>query len=101
MFFFIGGIQPKAVELDEGKRICPVCGLQTAKMKRLDHYLSLFFIPVLRLKKGEIFLECVRCGIIPPDGDDVSRGRRPILCPNCNREVSDGYRYCPFCGRRL
>lgn len=42
--------------------MCPSCGLPSAKLKRLDHYLSLFFIPIIPVKKGERFIECDRCG---------------------------------------
>ena len=101
MFFFIGGIQPKGVDLEEGKRMCPVCGLHTAQLRRLDHYLSLFFIPVLRVRKGEVFLECSRCGIVSPQAAEGYQGMRQDRCPRCNGEVSRQFRFCPFCGNRL
>jgi hypothetical protein len=63
MFFFIGGIQPKTIDLDDQPRMCPSCGLYKAKLKRADRYLSVFFIPVLRVKKGDPFLFCERCGV--------------------------------------
>jgi len=61
MFFFIGGVQPKTIELDEQPRICSSCGLCQARMKRVDHYISIFFLPILRIKKGEPFLLCEKC----------------------------------------
>ena len=60
-FFFIGGIQPKTVTLDRQARTCPACGLAGAYTRRTDHYLSLFFIPLVRVKKGEPYLYCQRC----------------------------------------
>jgi hypothetical protein len=63
MFFFIGGIQPKTIDLDNQPRMCPSCGLYQARLKRVDQYLSAFFIPVLRVKKGDPFLLCERCGV--------------------------------------
>ena len=69
MFFFIAGIQPKTVELDAPSRMCPKCGLYQAQLKRVDHYLSLFFIPLFPVKKGNPFLECRRCaGVFTESG---------------------------------
>jgi hypothetical protein len=47
---FIAGVSPKIKVLDQNPRRCPVCGLHQAYNKRMDHYLSLFFIPILRVK---------------------------------------------------
>ena len=70
MFFLIGGVQPKTVTLDETPGICSACGLAQARLKRVDHYLSLFFIPLFRVKKGDPVLICDRCGAISsPKGD--------------------------------
>ncbi|SPF39937.1 hypothetical protein SBDP1_280015 [Syntrophobacter sp. SbD1] len=65
MFFLIGGVQPKSVTVDETPRICPGCGLAQARLKRVDHYLSLFFIPLFPVKKGDPVLICDRCGEPP------------------------------------
>jgi len=62
MFFFIGGIGPRTVTLDKQARICPECGRLALYHKRIDHYLSLFFIPVFPVKRGEPFLSCEGCG---------------------------------------
>ncbi len=53
MFFFIGGVQPKTITLDDSRRLCPACGLAQARLKRTDQYLSLFFIPLFPVKRGE------------------------------------------------
>ena len=58
---FIAGVSPKTKVLDQNPRRCPVCGLHQAYHKRTDHYLSLFFIPIFRVKKGEPFIICERC----------------------------------------
>jgi uncharacterized C2H2 Zn-finger protein len=47
--------------MDDQPRVCPRCGLSSAYLKRLDHYISLFFIPLIPIKRGERFLECDRC----------------------------------------
>ena len=63
MFFLIGGVQPKTVTLDEVPGICAACGLAQARLKRVDHYLSLFFIPLFAVKKGDPVLICDRVGL--------------------------------------
>ncbi|HDG98820.1 MAG TPA: zinc ribbon domain-containing protein [Desulfobacterales bacterium] len=104
MFFFIGGIQPKTVILDETPRMCPSCGLYQARLKRLDHYLALFFIPLFRVKKGQPFLECQSCGAISPESGQVSFGTQEMpshTCPYCGKPLEPSYLYCPFCGRKI
>ncbi len=64
MFFFIGGVQPKTMTLDDTPRLCPACGLAQARLKRIDHYLSLFFIPLFPVKRGEPAVICDRCGAV-------------------------------------
>ena len=58
---FIAGVSPRITTLDEKPRMCPVCGLAQAYYKRVDQWLSLFFIPVIRVKKGEPFIMCEKC----------------------------------------
>ncbi|KIX13487.1 zinc ribbon domain-containing protein [Dethiosulfatarculus sandiegensis] len=105
VFIFIGGVQPKKTKLDDNPRTCPVCGLPSARLKRLDNYLSLFFIPVIPLKKGDVFLECERCGgVFSPDGERL--GARPgqgglPKCPNCGTSLQNEFEYCPKCGRKV
>lgn len=102
-FFFIGGIQPKTVDLEEGTRICPICGLSRAKLRRVDHYLSLFFIPLFPVKKGDPVLVCDRCGVVGDHTYGSNSGypkvRTDLICQNCGRLVEPHFKYCPFCGR--
>ena len=104
-FFFIGGVQPRKVKVDDQARACPRCGLPSARLKRLDHYISLFFIPIIPVKRGEPFLECDRCGGSfdetgqPPASP--SEFRAPQNCPQCGQPVSPEFRYCPNCGQRV
>ena len=100
MFFFIGGVQPKTVTVDDTPRMCPNCGLALARLKRTDHYIMIFFIPLLPIKKGQPFLHCSRCsGIFDESGRDMLGG--PISgrrCPRCGRELESDFTYCPYCG---
>ena len=101
---FIGGIQPKTKIIDSQARLCPVCGLVRARYRRVDHYLSIFFIPVLKVKKGEPFLTCDACQrdvhemIQAGEIGDELTGR---ICTGCGRELADDFRYCPGCGKRV
>ncbi|MGC8720501.1 MAG: zinc ribbon domain-containing protein [Thermodesulforhabdaceae bacterium] len=105
-FFFIGGVQPKTVTLDETPRLCPYCGLAQAKLKRIDHYISLFFIPILRIKKGEPLLICDRCGFTAREDEAYKVQRpqpveKPLRCPSCNMILDPSFRYCPHCGTKI
>jgi RNA polymerase subunit RPABC4/transcription elongation factor Spt4 len=96
-FFIIGGVQPRVKVLDEQPRRCPRCGLHQAYMKRVDHYISLFFIPLLRVKTGEPALVCDRCaGPVSESGSAAEK-----FCRFCNRAHPGDYGFCPVCGRRL
>ena len=104
MFFFIGGIQPKAVDLEDHPRMCPSCGLYQARLRRVDHYVSLFFIPLFRIRKGEAFVECRSCGGLSRESGEPWSGPltgEPRVCPECNRHVKSEYSFCPYCGRHL
>jgi hypothetical protein len=105
MFFFIGGIQPRTIDLDNQPRMCPSCGLYQARLKRVDQYISVFFIPVLRVKKGNPFLLCERCGVASkePGGADsqLFSNAKPDRCPNCGGLIEKSFNFCPFCGRRV
>lgn len=104
MFFFIGGLQPRTVKLDDQPRMCPSCGLYQARLKRVDHYLSLFFIPIVRVKKGPPFLQCHSCGGISREPGEVWAGgaeRGPDICPDCGTPLEQTFRFCPYCGRPL
>lgn len=103
--FFIGGVQPRVKVLDETPRRCPRCGLHQARLKRVDHYLSLFFIPVFKVKTGEPVLVCNRCeGPVAAAGPDPDRSHPPPgkrACRFCDRAFPTDYVFCPICGRRL
>lgn len=104
MFFFIGGIQPKTVTLEETPRMCQACGLYQARLKRVDHYLSLFFIPLFRIKRGIPFVECQSCGSISSESGHVwEQGPQTerLVCPSCGHSIEPGFYFCPFCGKRL
>jgi uncharacterized CHY-type Zn-finger protein len=101
---FIAGIFPKTKVIDQNPRKCPVCGSNRAAYQRIDHYLSLFFIPVLRVKKGEPFIRCEQCERSFHDLDsDI--GREPQAeareCRYCRRKLARDYRFCPYCGKKL
>ena len=101
-FFFIGGLQPKVKVLDERPRRCPRCGLHQAYLKRVDHYISLFFIPVLKVKTGEPTLVCDRCAQpIAPESDAPAEAAADKSCRHCSRSYPNDYEFCPRCGRRL
>ena len=97
--FFIVGISPKTKILDQNAKRCPVCGLHQAYYKRVDYYLSLFFIPLLRVKKGDPFIMCDRCErAVSEFGPDFSRqtGDTPKTCRFCNRSLDGDFNYCPY-----
>jgi hypothetical protein len=105
MFFFIGGVQHKTIELDNKPRMCPSCGLYKAKLKRVDNYISAFFIPVIPVKKGEPFLLCESCGAASRESGSkeppFDYNKKPGRCPGCGGLINKGFSYCPFCGRRM
>jgi predicted amidophosphoribosyltransferase len=101
-FFFIGGSQPRTVTLDSTDRLCPRCGRPALHLKRTDQYLSLFFIPVFPLKRGEPYLLCDNCGYssaVPAESGPVSSF--PTTCPHCGRRLDRDFRFCPNCGAPL
>lgn len=103
MFFLIGGVQPKTATLDPTPRVCPACGFTTARLKRVDHYVSLFFIPIFPIKRGIPVLICDSCAAASSPGQEF-RGRRPEAvrgCAQCGYPVSSEFRYCPGCGARI
>jgi DNA-directed RNA polymerase subunit RPC12/RpoP len=104
MFFLIGGVQPKTVSLDDTRRVCPACGLAQARLKRVDHYLSLFFIPLFPVKRGDPILICDRCGETASAKDGSRTGiadGRGDRCPMCGYPTARDFRYCPSCGSRI
>lgn len=103
--FLIAGLQPKTRRLDENPRRCPACGRVQAYPTRVDQYLSLFFIPLVRVKRGQPFLVCEGCQqpvaagqaplpeTPPPSGSDT-------VCVSCKKRFDDSFTYCPHCGQR-
>jgi RNA polymerase subunit RPABC4/transcription elongation factor Spt4 len=103
MFFFIGGIQPKTVDLDKGTFMCPMCGLYKAHSKRIDHYISIFFIPIFRIKTGMPFIFCEKCGTLSDESNDPI-SKNPLagtneICKNCGQPLEKKFSFCPFCGK--
>ena len=105
MFFIIAGVQQKIVELEDQPRMCPTCGLYQVGLKRVDHYLAVFFIPVIRVKKGTPFLQCRRCGNTQSESGETlfsDRKSHPNnTCTNCRKPIERGYRFCPYCGMKV
>ncbi len=111
IFIFIGGMQPKRVKLDDQARLCPACGARAARLVRHDNYLSLFFIPLVPLKRGQEVLECERCGSLsdphvlnqvrpePPAGGRSTQA--PERCPRCGQGLQKQFIYCPNCGQKV
>ena len=102
--FIIAGVSPKIKIIDNNPRLCPVCGLVRAYFKRVDHYFNLFFIPVLRVKKGEPFIMCDRCEkTVDAFGKEynVWSGKPETLCKNCGKSLQKDFSYCPYCGKPI
>ena len=102
--FLIAGIQPKTKRVSETPQKCPSCGLTRAYTTRIDHYLSLFFIPLIRVKQGESFLLCEYCSrqmsndqaYPPKEGASLTA----TFCKACGKSFDGTYNYCPYCGQR-
>jgi len=104
MFFFIGGIQPKTVLIDGQARACPACGSLKVYLKRVDQYLSLFFIPLFPVKRGIPFLVCEICNSIFDEHGlrmDVGQKGSVRRCPYCGRFIAHDFIFCPYCGKRI
>jgi hypothetical protein len=100
---FIGGIGPKRKRLENQPRICTNCGLSQAYLTRIDNYISLFFIPIFRTRKGEPFVLCERCGHVTDQSGNVYATGTDLQAPRClrcDKTLAKDYPYCPFCGER-
>ncbi len=101
---FIGGVQPKTRDLESTPRVCPSCGRPQAFLKRTDHYISFFFIPLIPISRGKPFLACEACGRVVQQGGDpleeLRAGMRRI-CQGCGERMDPVFQFCPFCGRKL
>ncbi|MBN1654458.1 MAG: zinc ribbon domain-containing protein [Deltaproteobacteria bacterium] len=104
MFFFIAGVQPRTIRIEKLEMSCPLCGHNTLYKKRIDHYLSLFFIPFFPLKRGNAFTACDNCGALGGDAAKSPfqpRTEEPNRCSHCRAALDPTFQYCPYCGRRL
>jgi len=124
MFFLIGGLEPRREVLDPGPLPCPSCGKRAARIEQVRSYLSLFFIPLIPVRRGEPYLVCERCGAVRPlRGDDAAgfpeayspetyegldqelagelEDDGPLTCAECGGPVEPEFDYCPYCGTRL
>jgi len=104
MFFIIGGVQPKTVLVDKQARSCSACGHLEVYIKRVDHYLSLFFIPLFPVKKGAPFLVCENCKTVFDEHAyrvDFEQGIGEKRCPYCGRHIDPDFTFCPYCGKAL
>ena len=103
--FLIAGIQPKTRRVNDTPQRCPACGLVQAYATRVDHYLSLFFIPLIRVKQGEPFLLCERCQRPvdqgrPGEPREQRSSGADTVCVACKRTFDRSFNYCPHCGQR-
>jgi DNA-directed RNA polymerase subunit RPC12/RpoP len=104
MCIFIAGIQPKTVDVDSQSRMCSTCGLYQARLKRIDHYLSLFFIPLLRVKRGDPFIRCESCGSVFSESGETRFGaprETESRCSRCGSTLEHSFRFCPRCGNPI
>lgn len=105
MCFLIAGVQPRTRTVDPSPRRCRQCGLYQAEIRQVDHYVSLFFIPLLRVKQGEPFLYCRRCERIMADNRAAAPFAEaeapPRMCRQCGRQLDKGFNYCPHCGQPI
>ena len=103
--FLIAGVIPRIKVLDNTPRLCPVCGLHQAYYKRVDHYFNLFFIPILRVKKGEPFIMCERCERtvheFKEDYGNTWLETKEMTCHHCGETIERTFEYCPYCGTQI
>ncbi len=100
--FLIVGIAPKTKILDHTPRICPACGLAQARLKRVDSYFNLFFIPLIRVKKGETVIICDRCESVSSEMSSpyyAPQAGKYLKCNSCGGPLDGKFRYCPHCGK--
>jgi len=99
---FIAGVSPKTTVIDQTPRLCPVCGLAQARLQRVDHYLSIFFIPVFGVKTGEEFIFCNRCDQPVFDSSANATNAQHHFsssCSRCGGTLEEDHRFCPYCGQ--
>ena len=105
MFFSIGGIQPRTVRLEKQSRACPVCSHFNVYLERTDRYISLFFIPIIPVKRGTPYVICENCRTILDNGFSVhgrGAGENDIhCCSACWKTLDPKFSYCPYCGKNI
>jgi predicted RNA-binding Zn-ribbon protein involved in translation (DUF1610 family) len=106
MFLFIAGVQPRTIRLDKYSHACPRCGFHELSPKRVDHYFSLFFIPLFRVKRGVSFVSCDHCHSVFDDSGRLIEEPRvfrssPWKCPDCGRSLGADFDFCPRCGKKV
>ena len=104
--FLIAGVQPRTRKGHKMDLTCPHCGLAQVYERRVDHYLSLFFIPLVRVTKGESGPWCERCQQPLSDLAGVGSpqavpGLDRRVCPGCGEILDPAFRFCPHCGREM
>ncbi len=103
--FIIGGVQGKNVRLDHQAIQCPVCNTSNVYNQRIDQYITLFFIPLFRIKKGIAYLKCEGCESIIGDEilDKSSRrtGTGIPQCRWCGKGLDKTFSFCPYCGKQI
>ncbi|NIQ39007.1 MAG: zinc-ribbon domain-containing protein [Proteobacteria bacterium] len=101
---FIAGVQPKTRRLSDNPRGCPSCGSPEAYLTRVDQYLSIFFIPVIPIRRGEPVLSCENCGAVNTESGQalwIEGTHGGEICHRCNRVLERDFSYCPYCGTPL
>jgi hypothetical protein len=123
MFFFIGGLQPRREVLDPGPLRCPRCGRRSARIEQVRSYLSLFFVPLVPVRRGDPYLICDHCGAVQTLHGDSPAGfpeayapetydgldeelepgldDNPLSCPECGGPIEPEFDFCPYCGKKL
>ena len=118
---FIAGLSPRLKQLGVASATCPGCGLGgRLNIVRQGQYISLFFIPIIPLGRGEYIATCGGCAGIfllnqqagrrferSPD-IPIGRGEFELYrqgyggaCNHCGRPAEEGHTFCPGCGNRI
>jgi rubrerythrin len=63
-------------------------------------------LPVIRVKRGNPFLQCQSCGSLSHGSGEAWDGylqeERPVRnCPYCSKPLDPEFRFCPFCGKSI
>lgn len=101
MFFFIAGIQSRTVRLEKHGGACPNCSHFEVYLKRVEKYISVFFIPLIRIKKGVPFASCENCNSIfeSPARMEMTEIEEVRRCGSCGKAAAPEFNYCPYCGK--